>query len=109
VSISQERGKEVLDNKQLFAPEHERRIKVQITPSPCGMKRINSTPEGTRFEWSISKEIAMRFAELTRVVSASENPCHQYLDSGETDDITVIVSKDEYDESLFTKLESDSD
>jgi hypothetical protein len=47
------------------------------------------------------KEIARRFAELTRAVAASENPCHQYLDAGETDEITVMVSKDEYDESLF--------
>jgi len=29
------------------------------------------------------------------------NPCHQYLDSGETGEITVMVSKDEYDKSLF--------
>ena len=108
LSISRERGKEVLDNKQLFAPEHERRIQVHITTSPCGMRRINSTAEETYFEWSISKEIAMRFAELTRAVAAAENPCHQYLDSGETDEITVIVSKDEYNESLFTKSGSDS-
>lgn len=101
LSKSQEQGKEVLDNKQLFAPEHKRRIKVQITPSPCGMRRINPASEETHFEWSISRDIAMRFAELTRAVAASDKPCHQYLDSGETDEITVIVSKDEYDESLF--------
>lgn len=109
LSISREQGKEVLDKKQLFAPEHERRIKVQITPAPCGMRRINSTSEETHFEWSISKDIAKRFAELTRSVAASDNPCHQYLDAGEIDEITVIVSKDEYDESLFTKPGSDSD
>ena len=107
LSISREQGKEVLDNKQLFAPGYEKCVKVQITPSPCGMRRINSTSEETHFEWSISKDSAKRFAELTRAVASSDNPCHQYLDSGETDEITVIVSKDEYDESLFTKPGSD--
>ena len=105
LSISHKQGEEVLDKKQLFPPGHERRIKVQITLSPCGMRRIDSTSEETHFEWSISKELAKRFAELTRSVAESDYPCHQYLDSGETDEITVIVSKDEYDESLFTNPE----
>lgn len=101
LSINLEQGKKVLDNQQVFAPEHKIPLKVEITSSPCGMRQINSTSEETHFEWSISQDIARRFAELTRAVAASDNPCHQYLDSGETDEITVMVSKDEYDESLF--------
>ena len=96
-----EQGKKVLDNTQLFATKHKISLKLKITNSPCGMRRINSTAEETYFEWSISKDTARRFAELTRAVAASDNPCHQYLDAGETDEITVMVSKDEYDESLF--------
>ena len=101
LSTSLEQGKKVLDNTQLFATKHKIPLKVEITNSPCGMRRINSTSEETHFEWSISKDTARRFAELTRAVAAADNPCHQYLDAGETDEITVMVSKDEYDESLF--------
>jgi hypothetical protein len=101
LSTSRAQGEKVRDNTQLFATKHTIPLKVKITNSPCGMRRINSTSEEPHFEWSISKDTARRFAELTRAVAASENPCHQYLDAGEIDEITVMVSKDEYDESLF--------
>src|SRR5262249_19173894 len=101
LSTSRGQTQKVLDDKQLFATKHTIPLKVQITNSPCGMRRINSTSEETHFEWSISKDTARQFAELTRAVAASDKPCHQYLDAGETDEITVVVSKDEYDESLF--------
>ena len=96
-----EQGKKVLDKTQLFATKHTIPLKVEITNSPYGMRRLNSTAEETHFEWSISKDSALRFAELTRAVAASDKPCHQYLDAGETDKITVMISKDEYDEGLF--------
>jgi hypothetical protein len=101
LSTSREQAQKVLDDKQLFATKHKIPLKVKMTNSPCGMRRINSTAEETHFEWSISKDTARQFAQLTRAVAASDKPCHQYLDSGETDEITVMVSKDEYDESVF--------
>jgi len=101
LSTNRQQAQKVLDETQLFATKHTIPLKVKMTNAPCGMKRIDSTAEGTRFEWSISKDTARRFAELTRAVAASDKPCHQYLDSGETDEITVMVSKDEYDESMF--------
>jgi hypothetical protein len=96
LSTSREQAQKVLDEKQVFATKHKLPLKVEITTSPYGMRRKEA-----HFEWGISQDIARRFAELTRAVAASDTPCHQYLDSGETDEITVMVSKDEYDESLF--------
>ena len=41
----------------------------------------------------------MNFSELINVIANAQHPCHHYLDSGH-DDITVLVSKEEY-EDLF--------
>ena len=98
---SRKQAQKVLDDKQPFATKHKLPLKVEITTSPYGMRRIDSTSQEVHFEWGISQDIARRFAELTRAVAASDTPCHQYLDSGEIDEITVMVSKDEYDDSLF--------
>jgi hypothetical protein len=54
LSSSLEQGKKVLDSTQLFATKHTIPLKVKITNAPCSMRRINSTAEETRFEWSMS-------------------------------------------------------
>jgi hypothetical protein len=91
----------MLDCQPLFEPKHRTRLTVTLTDAPFGMKRVNRASGEPHFEWGISKNLASRFAELTRGVAESDGPSHQYLDSGRADEVTVTVSKDEYDESLL--------
>lgn len=69
--------------------------------SRCGIKNLSQKALTPRFEWYITRALAMHFIELIIEVISSDGPSHQYLDSGLSDDVTVIVSKGEYDNSLL--------
>jgi hypothetical protein len=92
----------ILDAEPLFLPKRGIRLTLTITDPPLGMRRIASDSSEPRFEWRISKALAARFAELTRAVASTDQPSHQYLD-GDRDDVTVIVSKGEYDEAWLQR------
>ena len=59
---SRKQAQKVLDDKRLFAAKRKLPLKVEITTSPYGMRRINPTPQEVHFEWGISQDIARRFA-----------------------------------------------
>jgi hypothetical protein len=93
----------VLDVESLFLPKQGTRLTLTITEPPTGMRRIASHAPEPRFEWRISKELATRFAELTKAVASSELPAHQYLDTDGNNAIAVMVSKGEYDEGWLQR------
>ncbi|MEI9931074.1 MAG: hypothetical protein WDM89_11145 [Rhizomicrobium sp.] len=61
-------------------------------------------PAGSYFEWSLSKEDMVEFAELVDVLADRKGSGHQYLTCGTADEITVMVSKDEYPAELGPQL-----
>lgn len=89
----------MFDKDPLFLPRHGVRLSLTPVDSHAGMRRIQSDSSEPRFDWRISKSLASRFAELARAVAAADQPSHQYLDSNGHDDVSVILSKGEYDES----------
>jgi len=92
----------MLDAESLFLPKRGVRLTLTLTGPPLGMRRIASDSSQPRFEWRISKPLAARFAELTRAVASADQPSHQYLDA-DGDDVTVIVSKGEYDDAWLQR------
>jgi hypothetical protein len=67
--------------------------------------RANRRDTGMRFnhqglEWTLRPQSVDDFAELVDVLAASGKSGHQYLACGVTDEITVMVSHDEYPEDL---------
>ena len=88
----------MLEAEPLFRSKRGTRLTLTIADPPVGMGRIDSDSSEPRFEWRISKDLATRFAKLTRIVASTDQPSHQYLDS-DGNEITVIVSKGEYDEA----------
>ena len=91
----------VLDVEPLFLPKQGTRLTLTLTEPAVGvgMRRITSHAREPRFEWRISKDLAARFAELTKALVSSQHPAHQYLDSDAKDSVTVVVSKGEYDKA----------
>jgi len=55
----------------------------------------------TSFEWRLSPPVAVYFSELLKTLSSSKEPSHQYLESYGHDDVSVVASLGEYDESIF--------
>jgi hypothetical protein len=92
----------MLDAEPLFFSKRGIRLTLTFADPPLGMRRIASDCAEPRFEWHISKALAARFAELTRAVAHADEPSHQYLDA-DRDEVTVIVSKGEYDEAWLQR------
>lgn len=55
------------------------------------------------FNWNITRALSAHFFNLIMALIANEKPCHQYLECESDEDITIIVSKDEYEKSFFMK------
>lgn len=88
----------MLEAEPLFRPKRGTRLTLTIADSPAGMRRISTDSSESRFEWRISRALATHFANLTRIVASTDQPSHQYLDS-DGNEVTVVVSKGEYDEA----------
>ncbi|MEO8630964.1 MAG: hypothetical protein ABI612_23130 [Betaproteobacteria bacterium] len=93
----------MLHTELLFAPNRGVPLTLTVTDAKLGMRRVGPTSSEPRLEWRISKDIATRFAGLTRAVAAMDEPAHQYLDTDGEDEVTVIVSKGEYDEEWLNQ------
>lgn len=93
----------MLDTEPLFASKRGIRLTLTLADSELGMRRVGAVSSEPRFEWRISRDIAVRFARLTRAVANSIQPSHQYLDADGEDEVTVVVSKGEYDEALLQR------
>ncbi|HEY1614688.1 MAG TPA: hypothetical protein VGF97_13455 [Rhizomicrobium sp.] len=52
------------------------------------------------FDWGLDHEWALDFADKVDVLLRSGHPGHQYLEIIGTEDATVLVSSDEYPDSL---------
>jgi hypothetical protein len=85
----------MLDVEECFVSKRGTRLTLTVVADGLGMRRMNSSSPEPPFEWRIAKELAMQFAELTRVVANADRPSHQYLDA-QDDEVTVVVSKGEY-------------
>lgn len=94
----------LLNKEPLFTPKRGVRLTLMLSDSPLGMYKTGFDAKDTQFEWHISGALALRLAELIRAVARANGPSHQYLDSGGYDDIPVIVSKGEYDESWLQQM-----
>jgi predicted RNase H-like nuclease len=89
----------MLDTEPLFAAKRGIRLTLTVADSALGMKRVGASPPEPRFEWRVSKSMATQFAKLARAIADAAQPSHQYLDADGVDEVTVIVSKGEYDEA----------
>ena len=52
------------------------------------------------FDWGLDRETALQFSEMVAVLATSKRPGHQYLESIRSEDVTVMVSCDEYPDDL---------
>jgi len=93
----------MLDTEPLFAAKRGTRLTLTRADSGPGMRRVGAAFSEPRFEWRISRDLAARFAQLTRAVASAVQPSHQFLDADGEDEVTVVVSKGEYDEAWLQR------
>ena len=90
-----------LSEKANFAAKKNTSVVISVTPSPSVNIRILGHKPGHEISLGVTAEMASHFATLTEIVVASSFPCHHYLDICANCDLTVLVSKNEYDEETF--------
>ena len=87
-----------------YRPWKNTKVKLVLSEVEKGM-RFNQLDEKPSFTWTVSKERLKEFIKLIREVANSQGPSHHYLDCDNLDEVTVVVSKDEYDATFFEKME----
>lgn len=85
-----------LDEDSRFARVASERVSLCLTPVSQGFRQRAGASDC--FEWRLSGDQAMQFAQLIKGVIDSPQPCHEYLEIGTVDDVVIVVSKDEYPE-----------
>jgi hypothetical protein len=53
------------------------------------------------FTWELSLATMQRFADMVDGVATSIRPTHNYLETNGSDEVIVVVSKDEYPVEMF--------
>lgn len=81
-----------------FSPVANEALSLRLTEVAEGM-RYQTTNERDFFEWRLSADQAVHFAEQIQGVIDADHPCHDYLDTSTLDKVVVVVSKDEYPDS----------
>lgn len=67
---------------------------------PAGIRMLRSIEGDHEFVWRLTPANANRFGELIEAVANAAAPCHHYLDTNDSDDVTVVVSREEYDDLI---------
>lgn len=86
-----------LEEDKRFISLNNTKLVVSMGGGGRGMHRVGI--QSSAFTWQLSEQDLTSAAEKISAVIKSEKPSHHYLDSV-TDDLVVIVSKDEYPETF---------
>lgn len=80
-----------------------RETKVSFTVAAFPSVSINKLNEkkGYEIELGMTVEMTSEFLRLARIVAASTVPCHHYFDISANQNLTILISKDEYDVETF--------
>lgn len=92
-----------LHNRAEFLPLGGTRVMLVIGQESPGIRK-DKAAAGDAFIWQLTPDIAKNFAIMIDNVANHKKPAHHYLECDGFDDVTVVVSKDEYDDlSKFNK------
>lgn len=95
-------GGAYISESPLFCAMTDTKVFMRVKQYASGLKLV--TRNEANFEWGLSPEKCSVFSVLLTALADSPSPSHQYLDCNEMDDISVVVSKDEYSLSVFSPL-----
>ena len=84
-----------------FVAFGETKLSIKGSTLESSFKKIDDN----KFLWNITRSTSERFYNLAMSLLRSDKPGHQYFDTG-CDDVTVIISKGEYDIAFFQSLEN---
>jgi hypothetical protein len=90
-----------IDELSQLCPRRGTKVSFTVAVSPS--VRINRQKDKTGYEIDLEMTLEMvsEFLRLARIVGSSPVPCHHYFDISANRNLTILISKDEYDGGTF--------